>query len=101
MRQKILALALAISCSACVEKPAYSQTATLPAKPDPKWLQCQVHADCVASFGPCGEWLAVNRKSIKQEQEWAIREGRALSCETNRNPEPKTVCRKRICTILP
>ena len=101
MRSAFMAIALAIFCPACMQKPAHSTAGAPIPKPNPEWLQCQSDADCSASFGPCGEWIAVNRKYIKQEQEWAVREGRALSCETNRNPVPNTACRSRVCAILP
>lgn len=100
MRIAVLILALAGSSAACMEKPSASPADAQVAEPNPKWLQCRRDDDCVASFGPCGEWIAVNRTFIQQEQEWAIREGRALSCATNRNPEPGTACRNKVCAIL-
>lgn len=100
MRITVLMLTLAGTCTACMEKPSVSQVNAQIAEPNPEWLDCRRDDDCVASFGPCGEWIAVNRTFIQQEQAWAIREGRALSCETNRNPEPETACHNQVCAIL-
>jgi hypothetical protein len=96
-----LILASFIIGSGCKEKQASPQLETMPSKSDSKWMQCQSDTNCAASFGPCGEWVAVNREFVKQQQAWAIKEGRVLSCPENKSPIPTVLCRDQVCATQP
>ena len=99
--QVSLFLASLILCVSCKGKDASTQLDAIPSKADSKWQQCQRDTQCVASFGPCGEWVAVNPDIAKEQQAWAIKEGRTLSCPENRSHKPMVGCRDQACTILP
>ena len=83
----------------CGEKEASARPVAVTSTADLKWFKCQNNSQCVASFGPCGEWQALNRDYIKQQQAWAAMEGSALSCPENRNHKPGIACRNQTCTV--
>lgn len=90
-----------VLCAGCKRNEASAQQDAIIPKADSKWLQCHSDAQCIVSFGPCGEWVAVNRDFVKTQQAWAIKEGRVLSCPENRSHTPTVTCRDQACTLLP
>lgn len=87
-----------MSLVACKAKP---QTQATSLDPDPKWNECQSDSDCSISFGPRGEWAAVNMKFKTEQQTWARLRGAAESVPVNKSPEPTVGCRKNKCVTLP
>lgn len=106
VRLSVLQLGLVVASGllspACgKETPASLPLDAIPDKVDSKWMQCQSDTHCVVSFGPCGEWVAVNREFVKVQQAWAVKKGRVLSCPEHKTNEPKVRCREQACVTLP
>jgi hypothetical protein len=101
MLRPILVLASLILAVGCHDISASTTMDRFPLTADPKWMQCQSDKNCVVSFGPCGEWVAVNQVFKKEQQAWAIERGAELGCPENKSPKPTAVCRNRVCTTRP
>lgn len=90
---------------AVIKRRGYTPTAQGQMAPveerSPAWFQCAEQKDCALSFGPCGEWTAVNVSSKREWEKWAIHRGAALDCPENHSAKPPVGCRAGQCVVLP